>query len=224
MSVRIRLARGGTKKRPFYRIVATSSRTARDGGFLEKLGTYDPILPGDSPNRIVLREERIRYWLGVGAQPSDRVARFLDNAGITESATRWRGTGKRAEEIAAKKAAPAAKSAPVETAPAEPAVETATAPESTVEAAAAEPAPTATESAAEPEAAVEETAVAAESAAKSKAAPKERAAAAASEEPQSAAEPGPAGPENAAEPETEPETAAEKPERAKPAKPARDAS
>jgi small subunit ribosomal protein S16 len=111
MTVRIRLARGGTKKRPFYRIVATSSRTARDGGFLEKLGTYNPILPGDSPERIVLREERIRYWLGVGAQPSDRVARFLDNAGITESATRWRGTGKKAQEVAARKAEAAAAAA-----------------------------------------------------------------------------------------------------------------
>ncbi|MGH6905478.1 MAG: 30S ribosomal protein S16, partial [Geminicoccaceae bacterium] len=134
MSVRIRLARGGTKKRPFYRIVATSAQNARDGGFLEKLGTYDPILPGDHPNRLVLREERIRYWLGVGAQPSDRVARFLDNAGITKSATRWRGTGKRAQEIAAKKAAaaaeaaaaaPAAKSAPIAAAP-EPAAATET--------------------------------------------------------------------------------------------------
>jgi small subunit ribosomal protein S16 len=121
MSVRIRLARGGTKKRPFYRIVATDSRDPRDGRFLEKLGTYNPILPSDSPERVVLREERLRYWLGVGAQPSDRVARFLDTAGIAQNATRWRGTGKRAQEIAAQKgeaeaepaaAAPAAGSAP----------------------------------------------------------------------------------------------------------------
>jgi small subunit ribosomal protein S16 len=157
MSVRIRLARGGTKKRPFYRIVAISSRAARDGGFLEKLGTYNPILPGDSPERIVLREDRIRYWLGVGAKPSDRVARFLDNAGITESATRWRGTGKKAKEIAAEKAAaqgeaaaaaPAANSEPMES----PAAETAP-PETTVEAGrASEPAPAQSESAAEPEA------------------------------------------------------------------------
>src|SRR5262245_11283025 len=104
MSVRIRLARAGTKKRPVYRIVATDSREPRDGKFLERLGTYDPILPGDNPQRVVLREERLRYWLGVGAQPSDRVARFLDNAGITQNATRWRGTGKRAEAIAAQKA------------------------------------------------------------------------------------------------------------------------
>jgi small subunit ribosomal protein S16 len=125
MSVRIRLARAGTKKRPVYRIVATDSREPRDGKFLEKLGTYEPILPSDNPRRVVLREERLRYWLGVGAQPSDRVARFLDSAGITQNATRWRGTGKRAEAIAAQKAeaeaqaaaaAPAAGAAPEPTA------------------------------------------------------------------------------------------------------------
>jgi len=108
MSVRIRLARGGAKKRPFYRIVAAHSRDRRDGRFIERLGTYDPLLPNDHPNRVVLNEERLRYWLGNGAQPSDRVARFLDAAGLTEGATHWRGTGKKAEEIAAKKAAAAA--------------------------------------------------------------------------------------------------------------------
>jgi small subunit ribosomal protein S16 len=156
MSVRIRLARGGTKKRPFYRIVATDSRDARDGRFLEKLGTYNPILPGDSPERVVLREERLRYWLGVGAQPSDRVARFLDSAGITQNATRWRGTGKRAQEIAAQKAeaeaaaavaAPAAGSAPAAESAAAVEPEAAAAPE-----AAAEPeAAAAPEATAEPE-------------------------------------------------------------------------
>jgi small subunit ribosomal protein S16 len=105
MSVRIRLARGGTKKRPVYRIVAINSRSARDGRFLEKLGVYNPLLPSDSPERVVLREERIRYWLGNGAQPSDRVARFLDGAGITSNTVRHRGTGKRAQELEAKKAA-----------------------------------------------------------------------------------------------------------------------
>jgi small subunit ribosomal protein S16 len=161
MSVRIRLARGGTKKRPFYQIVATDSRDPRDGRFLEKLGTYNPILPSDSPERVVLREERLRYWLGVGAQPSDRVARFLDSAGITQNATRWRGTGKRAQEIAAQKAvaeaeaaaaAPAAGSATAATAASAPAAETAAAPEpespSQVEAAAETEA--AADSAAEP--------------------------------------------------------------------------
>ena len=109
MSVRIRLARAGAKKRPFYRIIATDSRTRRDGAFLEKLGTYDPLLPSDHPARVVLKEERIRHWLATGAQPTDRVARFLDGAGITQGVARQRGTGKRAQEIEARKAAEAAK-------------------------------------------------------------------------------------------------------------------
>jgi small subunit ribosomal protein S16 len=104
MTVKIRLARAGAKKRPFYRIVATDSRSPRDGRFLEKLGTYDPLLPGDSEKRVVLDEARIRHWLGNGAQVTDRVARFLDKAGILPGATRHRGTGKRAAEIAKKKA------------------------------------------------------------------------------------------------------------------------
>jgi small subunit ribosomal protein S16 len=111
MSVRSRLARGGTKKRPVYRIVAINSRSARDGRFLEKLGLYNPLLPSDSPERVVLREERIRSWLGAGAKPSVRVAHFLDGAGITSNTVHHRGTGKRAEEIAAKKAAAAAEGA-----------------------------------------------------------------------------------------------------------------
>ncbi len=111
MSVRIRLARGGTKKRPFYRIVAADKRSPRDGNFLEKLGSYDPLLPSDHPERVVLREERIRHWLSVGALPSDRVCRFLDAAGITENTVKHRGTGKRAEAIAAKKAEAAAAAA-----------------------------------------------------------------------------------------------------------------
>ncbi len=108
MSVRIRLARGGTKKRPVYRIVATDSRSPRDGRFLEKLGSYDPLLPSDHPARIVLREERIRHWLANGARPSDRIARFLDGAGITSNTVKHRGTGKRARELEAKKAEAAA--------------------------------------------------------------------------------------------------------------------
>ena len=104
MAVRIRLARGGAKKRPYYRIVAADARSPRDGRFLERLGSYNPLLTGEDANRVVLNEERIRYWLGQGAQVSDRVARFLDKAGILPGATRHRGTGKRAAEIAAKKA------------------------------------------------------------------------------------------------------------------------
>lgn len=103
MSVRIRLARGGTKKRPFYRIVAAHSESPRDGRFLEKLGTYNPLLPSDSPERVTLNEDRIRYWLANGAKPSDRVARFLDGAGITQNTVRWRGTGKKAAEVEARK-------------------------------------------------------------------------------------------------------------------------
>ncbi len=82
MAIAIRLARGGMKKRPYYRIVVTDSRNARDGKFLEKIGTYNPLLPKDSAERVKLDGERAAYWLGVGAQPSDRVARFLDAAGV----------------------------------------------------------------------------------------------------------------------------------------------
>jgi small subunit ribosomal protein S16 len=118
MSVRLRLARGGTKKRPIYRLVATHASSPRDGRFLEKLGTYSPLLPSDAAERVVLNEERIRYWLGHGAKPSDRVARFLDGAGITENTVRLRGTGKRAKEIEATKAAAAAEAAKNAPAPA----------------------------------------------------------------------------------------------------------
>ena len=111
MAVRIRLARGGAKKRPFYRIVAADARSPRDGRFLERLGSYNPLLKSEDDNRVVLNEERIRYWLGQGAQVSDRVARFLDKAGILPGATRQRGTGKRAAELAAKQAAAEAEKA-----------------------------------------------------------------------------------------------------------------
>lgn len=82
MAISIRLARGGMKKRPFYRIVVSDSRSPRDGKFLEKLGTYNPLLPKDSAERVKLDTGRAAYWLGVGAQPTDRVARFLDAAGL----------------------------------------------------------------------------------------------------------------------------------------------
>lgn len=82
MALAIRLARGGAKKRPFYRIVVTDARNARDGKFLEKLGTYNPLLNKENPERIKLDTERAAHWLSVGAQPSDRVARFLDAAGV----------------------------------------------------------------------------------------------------------------------------------------------
>jgi small subunit ribosomal protein S16 len=88
MALAIRLARGGMKKRPYYRIVVTDSRNARDGKFLEKIGTYNPLLAKDSPERIKLDGERAAHWLSVGAQPSDRVARFLDAAGIRTRAAK----------------------------------------------------------------------------------------------------------------------------------------
>jgi small subunit ribosomal protein S16 len=81
MSLKIRLARAGAKKRPFYRIVVADSHSPRDGRYIEKIGTYDPLLPKDG-ERVKLVEERVKYWLGHGAQPTDRVLRFLDAAGM----------------------------------------------------------------------------------------------------------------------------------------------
>jgi len=86
MSVSIRLSRGGAKKRPYYKIVVANSRAPRDGAYLEQVGTYNPILAKDDENRVRLVEDRVRYWLSVGAQPTDRVARMLDKAGVKERA------------------------------------------------------------------------------------------------------------------------------------------
>ncbi len=77
MSLSIRLARAGAKKRPFYRVVLADTRAPRDGRFLERLGSYNPILPQGHAERVVLKEERIKHWLGMGAKPTERVARFL---------------------------------------------------------------------------------------------------------------------------------------------------
>ncbi|AVO36842.1 30S ribosomal protein S16 [Pukyongiella litopenaei] len=120
MAMKIRLARGGSKKRPFYRIVAADSRMPRDGRFIEKLGTYNPLLPKDSEERVKMDVERIQHWLDLGAQPTDRVARFLEAAGLREKATRsnpkkgepGQKAKDRAEEKAAK--ASAATEAPAE--------------------------------------------------------------------------------------------------------------
>jgi small subunit ribosomal protein S16 len=84
MSLKIRLARGGAKKRPFYSIVVADARSPRDGRFIEKLGTYNPMLERGHADRVTLKEERIKHWLGVGAQPTDRVAKFLGNAGVID--------------------------------------------------------------------------------------------------------------------------------------------
>ncbi|KUO56814.1 MAG: 30S ribosomal protein S16 [Sphingomonadales bacterium BRH_c3] len=110
MAVAIRLSRGGAKKRPYYRIVVSDSRSARDGKYLEQIGVYNPMLPKDSGERVKLDEERARHWLSVGAKPSDRVHRFLDAAGILERAPKsnpkkgepGEAARERAEEKAAK--------------------------------------------------------------------------------------------------------------------------
>ncbi|MBW6506068.1 MAG: 30S ribosomal protein S16 [Rhodobacteraceae bacterium] len=113
MSMKIRLARGGSNKRPFYSIVATDSRMPRDGRFLEKLGTYNPLLAKDSEDRVKLNLERAQYWLGQGAQPTDRVARFLEAAGVIAKTVRNNPKaavpGKKATARAAEKAAKAEK-------------------------------------------------------------------------------------------------------------------
>jgi len=88
MAMKIRLARGGSKKRPFYRVVAADSRMPRDGRYVEKLGTYNPLLAKDSEDRVQLNMERVNYWLGQGAQPTERVVRFLEAAGVMEKTER----------------------------------------------------------------------------------------------------------------------------------------
>ena len=82
MAVKIRLARGGTKKRPYFRIVIADIRAPRDGRYIERVGSYNPLLPKDHDDRVKLDIERIKEWLSKGAKPTDRVARFLDAAGI----------------------------------------------------------------------------------------------------------------------------------------------
>lgn len=88
MAIALRLSRGGAKKRPYYRIVAADNRSPRDGKYLEQIGVYNPLLAKDDPARVKIDEDRARHWLQVGAQPSDRVARFLDAAGVRERAAR----------------------------------------------------------------------------------------------------------------------------------------
>ncbi len=88
MAVAIRLSRGGSKKRPYYKIVVADERSARDGKFIERIGSYNPLLAKDDEKRVVLDSDRAKHWLSVGAQPTDRVARFLDAAGVRERAAR----------------------------------------------------------------------------------------------------------------------------------------
>ncbi|MEL6410226.1 MAG: 30S ribosomal protein S16 [Pseudomonadota bacterium] len=112
MAMKIRLARGGSKKRPFYRIVAADSRMPRDGRFIEKLGTYNPLLPKDSEERVKMNMERIQYWLDKGAQPTDRISRFLEAAGAAEKKDRNNPQkaepGQKAKDRAEEKASKAA--------------------------------------------------------------------------------------------------------------------
>ena len=123
MAMKIRLARGGSKKRPFYRIVAADSRMPRDGRFIEKLGTYNPLLPKDSEDRVKMNIERVQYWMSEGAQPTDRVARMLEAAGVLEKTERNNPNkgqpGTKAKERAEEKAAKAAEAAEAAAAPAE---------------------------------------------------------------------------------------------------------
>ena len=112
MAIALRLSRGGAKKRPYYRIVAADNRSPRDGKYLEQIGVYNPLLAKDDEGRVKLNEDRAKYWLSVGAQPSDRVARFLDAAGIREREARNNPNkakpGEKATERAEEKAEKAA--------------------------------------------------------------------------------------------------------------------
>ena len=147
MSMKIRLARGGSKKRPFYRIVAADSRMPRDGRFIEKLGTYNPLLPKDSEDRVKMDMDRIKHWLGHGAQPTDRIARMLEAAGVLPKTER--NNPKKAElgtkakerlEAKAAKSEEAVAEAPAEEAAAEAPAEEAAAEAPAEEAAAEAPA------------------------------------------------------------------------------------
>ncbi|KQX38888.1 30S ribosomal protein S16 [Devosia sp. Root436] len=131
MALKLRLSRGGTKKRPFYHIVVADARSPRDGRFIETLGTFNPLLAKDAENRVVLNAERAKHWLDVGAQPTDRVLRFLDAAGVAKRDVRnnpnkakpgekavARADEKAAKAAAVEEAKNAPKEAPVEEAPA----------------------------------------------------------------------------------------------------------
>jgi len=141
MPLKIRLARGGAKKRPFYRVVVADSRSPRDGRFIEKIGTHNPMVAKDHPDRLHLDLERAKHWLSVGAQPSDRVARFLGQAGvipmpaIREQSKKSKPRPKTVERMEAAAEAAKAKAEAAASAPAEPA------PEASAESAPAEEAP-----------------------------------------------------------------------------------
>jgi small subunit ribosomal protein S16 len=137
MALSIRLSRGGSKKRPYYRIVVADARSPRDGRFIEKIGSYNPLLAKDAPERVKLDADRAKHWLSVGAQPTDRVLRFLDAAGVKERPARNNPNkakpGEKATERAEERAAKAAEAAEAAAAPA-PAEEAPAAEEAAVEA------------------------------------------------------------------------------------------
>lgn len=112
MSLKIRLARGGSKKRPYYHVVVADARSPRDGRFIEKLGSWNPMLAKDDANRIVINGERIQHWIENGAQPTDRVLRFMSDAGLAKREARSNPEkakpGKKAEERAKERADKAA--------------------------------------------------------------------------------------------------------------------
>ena len=120
MAINIRLARGGSKKRPYYKIVVADARSPRDGRFIEKIGNYNPLLAKDNEQRVQLDADRAKHWLSVGAQPTDRVARFLDVAGVRERAARSNPNkgkpGEKATERAEERATKAAEAAEAEAA------------------------------------------------------------------------------------------------------------
>ena len=119
MSIKIRLARGGAKKRPFYRIVIADSRSPRDGRFIERIGSYNPMVAHDHPDRLKIDTDRAKHWLGVGAQPTDRVAKFLANAGLMDPRARREQTKKNQPKAKAQERAKAAAAGGGEGAPAE---------------------------------------------------------------------------------------------------------
>ena len=121
MAVKIRLARGGSKKRPYYRIVVADIRAPRDGRYIERVGSYNPLLPKDHEDRVKLDIDRIKEWLSKGAKPTDRVARFLDAEGVLKREPRnnpQKAIPKKEPEEAPAEEAPA-EEAPAEEAPAE---------------------------------------------------------------------------------------------------------
>jgi small subunit ribosomal protein S16 len=111
MAVKIRLSRGGAKKRPYYYVVVAHGTSPRDGRYIEQIGTFDPMLKKDDPNRVKLIEDRVKHWLGVGAQPTDRVLRLLDGAGLSKREARNNPEKAKPKKKAQERAAAAAEKA-----------------------------------------------------------------------------------------------------------------